>query len=136
MGIICAVDIQRWEKLVNFAVEEAKIRNEKLYFVHCIEVPKIGSMLAEQVLEEEGEKIGGELLEKCASVAKANNVEFETVLSRDKNVAKFVVEFAEKINASIVVIGTTKKTKTGKILFGSTAQDIILNCKQPVVCLK
>uniref|UniRef100_A0A7J2TI54 Universal stress protein n=1 Tax=Archaeoglobus fulgidus TaxID=2234 RepID=A0A7J2TI54_ARCFL len=136
MAIISAVDLQRWERIAKFAIEEAKIRNEKIYFLHCVEVPKVGSMVAEKVLEEEGEKMGMEMLSKCAEIAKREGVEFETVLSKDKSVAKFIIEFADKINASLIIIGTTKKTKAGKILFGSVARDVILNSKQPVVCLK
>ena len=136
MAIISAVDVGRWERVARFSVEEAKLRNEKVYFLHCVEVPKVGSMVAEKVLEEEGEKMGREMLAKCAELAREKGVEFETVLSKEKNVAKFILDFADKVNASIIIIGTTKKTKTGKILFGSVAQDIILNSKQPVVCLK
>ncbi|MEM0022108.1 MAG: universal stress protein [Archaeoglobaceae archaeon] len=136
MAIVCALDTKMWEKLVNFAVEEAKIRNEKLYFVHCIEVPKLGQMAVEDALEEVGEKIGRKVLEESANIAKAKGVEFETVLSKRKDVARFILEFADTVNASLIVVGTTKKTKTGKILFGSVAQEVILNARQPVVCLK
>ncbi|MEM0202441.1 MAG: universal stress protein [Archaeoglobaceae archaeon] len=136
MAIVCALDTKMWEKLVNFAVEEAKIRNEKLYFVHCVEVPKLGQMVAEETLEEVGEKLGREVLEKSANIAKAKGVEFETVLSKRKDIARFILEFADAVNASLIVVGTTKKTKTGKLLFGSVAQDVILNARQPVVCIK
>lgn len=136
MAILCAVDTQRWERLAKFAVEEARIRGEKVYFLHCIEVPKLGSMVTEEILEKEVEKIGREVLEKSENIAKAKGVEFETVLSKRKDVARFILEFAEIVNASMIVVGTTKKTKTGKILFGSVAQDVILNSKKPVVCLK
>ncbi|MEM3391671.1 MAG: universal stress protein [Archaeoglobaceae archaeon] len=47
-----------------------------------------------------------------------------------------MLEFVETVNASLIVVGKTKKTKTGKILFGSVAQEVILNARQPVVCLK
>lgn len=136
MAIVCAVDTQTWEKLVNFAVEEAKIRNEKLYFLHCVEVPKIGQMVAEEALEDVSEKLGKEVLEKSANIAKAKGVEFETVLSKRKDIARFILEFADSVNASLIVVGTRRKTKTGKILFGSVAQEVILNARQPVVCLK
>ncbi len=136
MAIVCAVDAQMWEKVVNFAVEEAKIRNEKLYFLHCVEVPKLGQMVAEEMLEDVGEKIGKEILEKSADIARSNGVEFETILSKRKDIARFILEFADNVNASLIVVGTRRKTKTGKLLFGSVAQEVILNSKQPVVCLK
>lgn len=136
MAIVCAVEGEKWEKLVNFAVEEAKIRGEKIYFLHCVEVPKLGQMVAEDVLEDVAEKIGREVLEKSAEVAKAKGVEFETVLSQRKDVARFIIEFADKVNASMIVVATRRKTKTGKLVLGSVAQEVILNARQPVVCLK
>ncbi|MFN3383305.1 MAG: universal stress protein [Archaeoglobaceae archaeon] len=136
MAIVCAVDAQRWEKLVNFAVEEAKIRNEKLYLLHCVEVPKLGQMAVEEALEDVSERMGKEILEKSADIAKSKVVEFETVLSKRKDIARFIIEFADNVNASLIVVGTRGKTKTGKLLFGSVAQEVILNSKQPVVCLK
>lgn len=136
MAIVCAIDSEIWEKLVNFAVEEAKIRKEKLYFLHCVEVPKLGQMATEETLEEVSERIGREILEKSANIAKAEGLEFETVLSKRKDIARFIIEFAESVNASLIVVGTRRKTKVGKVILGSVAQEVILNAKQPVVCLK
>ena len=45
-------------------------------------------------------------------------------------------KYAEENNVDEIVIGLRKRSKVGKILFGSTAQYVILNMKCPVVVVK
>jgi nucleotide-binding universal stress UspA family protein len=47
-----------------------------------------------------------------------------------------LVEFAETHNIDGIIIGVKKRSKVGKILFGSTAQYVILNAPCPVVTVK
>ncbi|RPH52198.1 MAG: universal stress protein [Desulfobacteraceae bacterium] len=47
-----------------------------------------------------------------------------------------LVRFIEENDIDEVVIGIRKRSKVGKLLFGSTAQYIILNAKCPVVTVK
>lgn len=44
-----------------------------------------------------------------------------------------IVKFAEKENVDLIFLGIKKHSKVGKLLFGSTAQYIILNAPCPVV---
>ena len=43
-----------------------------------------------------------------------------------------VVQFAQEIGADEILVGIWKKSKLGKVLFGSTAQDVILKAACPV----
>lgn len=131
MAIVVALDKRslRTERVLEFALREAKIRNEKLLFVHSLFGKE--KTKAEEVIE--GEK----LLEWAAELAKKEGVEFEKhLLIRGKEPAEDVVEFANDVAASMIVIGVRKRRPTGKVLFGSVAQEIILNAAQPVVCIK
>ena len=47
-----------------------------------------------------------------------------------------LVQFAEENKIDEIIIGVRKKSKTGKLLFGSTAQYVILNAPCPVVSVK
>jgi nucleotide-binding universal stress UspA family protein len=47
-----------------------------------------------------------------------------------------LVQLAEENNVEEIVIGVRRRSKVGKLLFGSTAQYVILNAKCPVVSVK
>ena len=47
-----------------------------------------------------------------------------------------VVAAAERTGASLVVIGLRRRTPTGKALFGSDAQQILLDARCPVLAVK
>ena len=50
--------------------------------------------------------------------------------------ARDVVAAAERLGASLVVIGLRRRTPTGKLLFGSNAQEILLDVRCPVLAVK
>ncbi|MEU9170613.1 universal stress protein [Streptomyces sp. NPDC048420] len=45
-------------------------------------------------------------------------------------------ETAEEVNASVIVIGLRRRTSVGKLLLGSTAQQILLGAERPVLAVK
>jgi nucleotide-binding universal stress UspA family protein len=47
--------------------------------------------------------------------------------------SQMIVEYAEGNDAQYVVVGGRKRSPTGKALFGSTAQSVLLNSNCPVV---
>ncbi len=50
--------------------------------------------------------------------------------------AEALVEFAEKNQSLEIVIGVHRRSKVGKLVFGSTAQYVILSATCPVVTVK
>lgn len=50
--------------------------------------------------------------------------------------AEEIVAVAERLAASLVVIGLRRRTPTGKLLFGSDAQRILLDTRCPVLAVK
>lgn len=47
-----------------------------------------------------------------------------------------IVKFAEEKDAEEIIIGVKRRSKVGKLLFGSNAQYVILNAPCPVVTVK
>jgi nucleotide-binding universal stress UspA family protein len=47
-----------------------------------------------------------------------------------------VLDAAEKYRAELIVIGLRKRTPVGKLIMGSTAQQILLEASCPVLAVK
>lgn len=63
-----------------------------------------------------------------------DNASYEThLLVNDLSPGDQLVKFAERYLVDEIIIGASKKSRVGKLLFGSTAQYIILNAPCPVV---
>ena len=82
-----------------------------------------------------------EKAEKILGKAKARVVEedipCETLLSiKQLSVGENLVRIAEEKAMDEVYIGIKKRSKVGKLVFGSTAQFVILNALCPVVTVK
>jgi nucleotide-binding universal stress UspA family protein len=58
------------------------------------------------------------------------------LLIRGKTAGEDIVSFANDNNCGEVIIGVKSRSKVGKILFGSTAQYVILKAVCPVVSVK
>ncbi len=55
---------------------------------------------------------------------------------RGQDGADEVVAAAERLGASLVVIGLRRRSPTGKLIFGSDAQRILLDAGCPVLAVK
>ncbi|QIO22888.1 universal stress protein [Haloarcula sp. JP-L23] len=47
-----------------------------------------------------------------------------------------IVDLAEEVSADLVVVGGRKRSPTGKAVFGSTAQEVMLNAPCPVTFVR
>lgn len=76
-------------------------------------------------------------LEYIKEVAIKAEIPCEThLLVRGVTPGEDLVRFAKKNQIEEIVIGVKKRSKVGKIVFGSTAQYVILNAPCPVVSVK
>lgn len=57
-------------------------------------------------------------------------------LVRGKDAAEEIIDLAEEINPSLIVVGLHKRSAVGKLLLGSTAQRILLGVECPVLSVK
>jgi nucleotide-binding universal stress UspA family protein len=59
-----------------------------------------------------------------------------SLLTDDLEAGEQIVNFAERKKADLIFLGIKKKSRVGKILFGSNAQYIILNAPCPVMIVR
>ena len=57
-------------------------------------------------------------------------------LVRGKEASEELVETADRVNATLIVIGLRRRSPTGKLITGSQAQRILLDANCPVLAVK
>jgi nucleotide-binding universal stress UspA family protein len=120
---------------VDQAVLEMAIKHAKAFNAS----PYIASSLERGVSEKERKDL--DKVEKQLAYVKetmdAEGIECEThILVRGLTPGEDIVEFAADKKVGEIIIGIGKKSKVGKLLFGSNAQYIILQADCPVVSVK
>ena len=85
----------------------------------------------------EAVKDAEEKLEEAKQYLTDRNIRHEThLLIRGNTPGEDLVSFAAETSCSEIIIGVKSRSKVGKILFGSTAQYVILKAGCPVVSMK
>lgn len=138
MVIVAAVD--RSDR-ASGVVDEAETLAEKfelqLHVVHVMKRSEAIELEGDSVSNNEVDSIG-DLRARAAETAEKllrtlqTDVDSETVgLIGDP--ATEIVKYAEEQSARYIVVSPQRKSQTGKILFGSVAQSILLTATCPVV---
>ncbi|MEW5909194.1 MAG: universal stress protein [Thermodesulfobacteriota bacterium] len=89
--------------------------------------------------EEDQERIkrAEEDLEKKKKVLESQKIRCNThLLIRGLTPGEDLVQFAKEKDVEEVIVGVRRKSKVGKLVFGSTAQYVILHAHCPVVSVK
>ncbi|MCS3901275.1 universal stress protein [Methanococcus voltae] len=123
---------------IEHAVSIAKTTGAEIFGVYVLdttpytEIPADGlwSNLKE-ILEEEGDNA----LHLVAKAARKYDVAFKNQVL-EGNPEKEIVEFADKINADLIVMGTTGKTGFDRLLLGSVAERVLKHTKCPVLLVR
>lgn len=88
--------------------------------------------------EEEIEEVASarKKLEFAGDIVTRAEIPYELhLLTRKMGPGEDIVEYARRLEAIFIVIGVRRRSKVGKLLFGSTAQYVILNTPCPVICV-
>jgi nucleotide-binding universal stress UspA family protein len=138
MTIVAAVDSsERASKVVDQANELAKKFDENIHIIHVMNRSEViehrksdvngAEAVGEDGMRSTARKVALEMLDEHPTT-----VETE-VTGLIGNPADEIVKFADKQDAKYVIVSPKRQSKTGKILFGSVAQSILLNASCPVI---
>jgi nucleotide-binding universal stress UspA family protein len=115
------------EAALSAAITEAQRREEPLHIVNSSR----GDSLADSRFASESA-----LDEVRARLDRAGVVYEVEQLVRGHEASEELVEAAERVHASLLVIGLRRRTATGKLLTGSQAQRVLLDATCPVLAVK
>ena len=117
------------EEAVEMARTHAKAFNADIYIVTSLEQ-------SHDLAKEDIERAEGEL-EYLRTPFNIDNINCETyAIVSHLSPGEDLVEFAKKNKVDEIFIGVRKRSKVEKLVFGSTAQYVILNASCPVVTVK
>ncbi|WP_435361763.1 universal stress protein [Haloarchaeobius sp. DFWS5] len=136
MAVVAAIDeSERAQHVVREAADLAAAFDDELQLVHVFERSELVNVL-EVTVDEEDLTENYEVQQATERIldAAANGVEVEyEPIARIGEPATKVVDYADEVDARYIVIGGRKRSPTGKALFGSVTQKVILNADRPVV---
>ena len=128
--MVCYDGSDESKEALKVAQNHAGIWNAKLEVVNAI--VRIEPLKHSQV-EKEEEKLENEV----KAILGADDPSYEALLLlTDLTPGEQLVKFAEEDKIDQIFIGIVKKSKVGKLLFGSTAQYVILHAPCPVVTVQ
>ncbi len=115
--------------LLKEAVKQAKAFSGEVHVMTSL----FGGEKTEREKIEEAE----ENLENARKYCEDKGVACEThLLVRGRTPGEDIVEFAREIGADEVIIAVKSRSKVGKLIFGSTAQYVILKAGCPVISIR
>ena len=127
--MVCYDDSNVAADALKLAVQRAKTFNAKVYVVTSIkggpEVPRKVFVRAEEELNQVQDQVEDQ------------GIECETRVSvRGLEPGEDLVQFAKDQKIEEIFVGVKRRSKVGKLVFGSTAQYVILEAPCPVYTVK
>ncbi|MCC4768666.1 universal stress protein [Methanosarcina sp. DH2] len=128
------------KKAVDTAVEIARLSGAKLYAVYVVAsggytVGHPRDIGWERAMKEHLSAEGKEATAYVENVGNAAAVEVESIFL-EGSPANEIVDFAEKNDIDLIVMGTLGRTGLQKILLGSVAQNVVRHSRKAVLVVK
>jgi nucleotide-binding universal stress UspA family protein len=115
------------EAALSAAIAEAGLRREPL---HVVNTSRGDSLVDNRFASQEALSAVRETLDRAGVV-----FEIEQDV-RGREASDELVEIADRVRASLIVIGLRRRSPTGKLITGSQAQRILLDANCPVLAVK
>jgi nucleotide-binding universal stress UspA family protein len=114
------------EEALKVALKQARAFNAELFIVTVLEQSR--------ELQKDDIEAAEDKLEKLKRTHNINDLVCETSASVSfLSPGEYLVEFAQDNNIDEIVIGVKRRSKVGKLVFGSNAQYVILSAPCPVI---
>ena len=128
--LVCYDETNEAKEALKVAQEHARVWNAKLEVVNAV-------IRVEPLKHSRVQKMEENLAGQVKDILGSDDPPYEVqLLLTDLTSGEQLVKFAEDLNIDLIFLGIVKKSKVGKLLFGSTAQYIILHAPCPVVTVK
>ncbi len=115
--------------LLKLAIQHAKAFGAEIKLVTSLQG---GERTTKKMISEAEEN-----LTKAGKLLEEQGIKNEThLLIRNKTAGEDIVSYAAETGCDEIIIGVKSRSKIGKILFGRTAQHVILKAHCPVVLVK
>lgn len=138
MVIVAAVDKSERRKATIEEAESLAIAfDETVHVVHVLtrsEFVELGSIKADKGETIDMEQVREVARETALEAADGMTVPHEAVGLMGQPAPR-LVDYADQNDARYIVVSGRKRSPTGKVLFGSTTQSILLNANCPVVSM-
>jgi nucleotide-binding universal stress UspA family protein len=127
-------------KAVDSAIKIAKLSEAKLYAVHVIahrsySIALSGDAEWEKAMKEQFIKEGKEATTYIENAGIAANVEVESIILEGSPACE-IVDFAERNNIDLIVMGTHGKSAIQRFLIGSVAENVVRHSKKAVLIVR
>ena len=127
-------------KAVDSAIEIAKLSDAKLYAVHVIALGGYSITPSkdaewEKAMKEQLTTEGKEATTYVENAGRAANIEVESVIL-EGSPADEIVDFAEKNDIDLIVMGTQGKSAIQRFLIGSVAENVVRHSKKTVLVVR
>ncbi|MCF8533424.1 MAG: universal stress protein [Reyranella sp.] len=96
---------------------------------------RVGSFVSREQIESYHREEGEKALSSAVAIANQASVPAKTHIGVGRQ-GEIVADFAKKLGAGLVVIGTRGHTGLAGVLLGSVAQDVIAHSSVPVTLVK
>ncbi len=125
------------KRAVDLAIEIAKLSEAKLYAVHVIALE--GNSIIHSRDEEQKKALKEQLIvegkkatDYVENIGRTANVGVESTILEGKP-ANEIIDFAEKNDIDLIVVGTHGKTGIQKFLIGSVSENVVMHSERAVL---
>jgi nucleotide-binding universal stress UspA family protein len=127
MTVLCAYHpAPHADRALDLAVSEAKVRNTRLMVLN---ITRVSGVLDSRRLFDDDARAMAERLD-------GEGIEYEIRRETYRgHPSERVLQVAEEVGADLIVIGVRRRSPTGKAIFGSNAQRILLDADAPVLAV-